>query len=90
MKMIKTSLFLIILFFCLGPMLGCNSEDEQPDPCLEFECFNGGTTVAGVDSCECECPDGYVGAQCETEITCVDIGCPEGQSPNPNNDCLCE
>lgn len=90
MKTFKISLIYIVMFVCLGIVSNCKSNDE-PDPCGEFECLNGGIKITGVDGCLCDCPPNYTGANCETlVISCVDIGCPPGQSPNPNNDCVCE
>jgi len=59
----KTHLFFLwtICFFML--LFACQ------DPCEEVECLNGGTCVEG----SCECPDGFIGLNCEIKIDPCEI-----------------
>lgn len=71
MKDIKAAgLLLTILFFH-----GCSSDDSADGPCDRVTCQNGGTCNDGL----CECPDGFEGLLCETEIiSCEDTSCQNG------------
>lgn len=74
MKNIRITLFFLLLslFF-----VGCQKDDETNDlsnnsngqtandPCAGIICQNGGLCISG----NCDCPDGYVGEFCETQIT---------------------
>ena len=53
----------------------------RPDPCVNLNCQNGGTCVDG----ECQCPEGFIGPECVTELDpCLIKQCVEAQS----NDCM--
>ena len=44
--------------------LGCSS-DSNSDNCETITCLNGGSFV----NCECNCPLGYTGSNCSTQVT---------------------
>lgn len=97
MKNLKNKLFnSMIAFALMGAMLtltNCNkSDDKDEDPCSVLVCQNGGEKIAGSDGCLCNCPAGYTGLHCETEVKeCpVTVECPIGKTPNPDNGCACE
>lgn len=55
-----------IAFFLISiSILGCSSDDSSPSECPELTCFNGGI----FQDCGCNCPEGYLGTNCETQIT---------------------
>ncbi len=56
LTILSFALFISIVFY------GCKNE---PDPCENLLCLNGGNCVDGL----CDCPTGYGGLQCETELT---------------------
>ena len=35
------------------------------DSCTQKVCRNGGTPVGGITICECKCPPGFTGPNCE-------------------------
>lgn len=57
------SIFILIV---LVSFLGCSSDDSTPEPCTPIACLNGGISNA---DCGCDCPQGYSGANCSTQIT---------------------
>ncbi len=86
MKTIQYSLFCLLIGVGVSFINGCSSDDGDADPCPTVQCQNGGNKV----NCACDCPAGFTGPNCETEIVCVDVSCPEGETANPANDCQCE
>jgi hypothetical protein len=95
MKTIKQWLLLAFLASAIVTNLtlsGCNEGEEGSNPCIEVECHNDGEKIKiNDDTCECDCPEGYGGMFCEiTLANCSGVECPEGEEPNPANDCLCE
>lgn len=93
MKTIKTNFLATTLAFCLClgmlTLSNCSSDDDA-EVCSGFECHNGGEKIAGVDGCQCDCPPGYTGVNCEKAACPPTAECPIGKSPNPNNGCACE
>jgi hypothetical protein len=45
--------------------IGCSSDSVSSSSCPIINCQNGGTFV----NCQCDCPDGYSGEDCGTQIT---------------------
>lgn len=69
MKLIKSSLFVLVTLFAIVNLQSCVNE------CFGIVCENGGVCVTG----ECDCPDGFSGTNCETENLCIT------QNPNCQN-----
>ncbi|XP_070567305.1 uncharacterized protein [Ptychodera flava] len=46
----------------------CFCDKEDTDECLSSPCQNGGTCQDLLSSYKCNCPDGYSGTNCETNI----------------------
>lgn len=70
----KTTIKLFNLLFVLtlfsASFSGCK------DPCKDAVCLNGGICDDG----DCECPLGYTGDHCETEVdACTQVTCPQGE-----------
>jgi len=56
---------IITLSLLLFITVSCSSDDSD-DACTPIECLNGG--IETVD-CGCDCPEGYSGTDCSTQIT---------------------
>ena len=56
-------LFIIALFF------GC-SKDDSSSSCTPIACLNGGISTP---DCGCDCPQGYTGSNCGTQVTPTNI-----------------
>ncbi|MCB0567933.1 MAG: hypothetical protein H6573_32215 [Lewinellaceae bacterium] len=54
----------VILFALLIGILTGMSSCIEEDPCMDVYCENGGTCDEG----RCDCPEGFTGAYCETEL----------------------
>ena len=52
-------LIVVVLFF------SCSS-DSGDTPCVPISCINGGTSRV---DCGCDCPQGFTGSNCSTQIT---------------------
>jgi hypothetical protein len=61
MKIIVSKLLVLLLVFFL---FGCSSDSTTP--CVPISCLNGGTSTP---DCVCNCPQGYTGTNCETQVT---------------------
>lgn len=59
MKKILSLLSLLLIF-----LVSC-SKDDNNDGCTPINCLNGGTQTA---DCGCDCPDGYSGSDCGTQV----------------------
>jgi len=73
---------LTIFFFLtafISIMSGC-----KKDPCETTNCLNGGVCIDG----NCDCPEGYSGAQCETFDDCYNVSCLNGGTC-VNGQCNC-
>jgi hypothetical protein len=55
---------LIFLSILTTTYFGCSS-DPKSDDCETINCLNGGT----FSDCECDCPLGYTGINCSTQVT---------------------
>ena len=77
---------------CAPGWTGPDCLDPEDGNCDYVTCYNGGIkeSYGSEDYCYCECPPGYGGEFCEIELlNCDGVECPTGQSPDPNNDCVC-
>jgi hypothetical protein len=59
-----TALLILVLFFS-----GCSS-DSTDDGCTPITCLNGGISNS---NCGCDCPQGFTGSNCSTQITPTQI-----------------
>lgn len=60
-------------------------------PCEDDPCANGSTCVDLVDSYRCDCPAGYTGVHCETDIDeCASAPCVNGTCVDGVNRYTCE
>lgn len=58
-------LLIIALFF------GCSKDDSSSTPaCTPIACLNGGVSTP---DCGCDCPQGYTGSNCGTQVTPLQI-----------------
>ena len=55
---------LLSLSILISTSLSCSS-DSDSDDCETINCLNGGTFV----NCQCDCPEGYTGSNCATQVT---------------------
>ncbi|WP_298898193.1 hypothetical protein [uncultured Psychroserpens sp.] len=55
---------LIFVSILTATYFGCSS-DSDSDNCETISCLNGGTFI----DCECDCPQGYSGSNCSTQVT---------------------
>ena len=62
MKIIISKILVTLLVFFL---FSCSS-DSGDTPCVPISCLNGGTSTP---ECGCNCPQGYTGSDCSTQIT---------------------
>jgi hypothetical protein len=60
----KLSLVIVVMLF-----VSCSS-DSGDTPCTPIACLNGGTSTA---DCGCDCPEGFTGSNCSTQITPTQI-----------------
>ncbi len=72
------SLQLFLLALLLGLFIGC-----KPDPCEDVEC-GPGDCVEGI----CDCPDGFLGVNCEIEL-CFGLACINGDCDPQTETCNC-
>ena len=56
---------LIALLIILVMNLNCSSDSNDPVACTPIPCLNGGTSNA---NCGCDCPQGYSGTNCSTQM----------------------
>ncbi len=62
MKTVLSRLSVLIIAFLF---FNCSS-DSGDTPCFPITCLNGGTSTP---ECGCNCPQGYTGSNCSTQIT---------------------
>lgn len=67
---------------CTNSYNGVNCENKI-DPCLAFECFNGGTCTTLGETTFCKCTQGFGGPKCEFLIGCQ-VTCQNGGVCNAN------
>jgi len=60
MKIIVSKFLVLFLVFFL---FGCSSDSTTP--CVPISCLNGGTSTP---ECGCNCPQGFTGSNCSTQI----------------------
>lgn len=65
----KNKLFKLLFFFLVLVIFGCSKEDIT-NGCTPITCLNGGISQA---DCGCNCPDGYGGLNCGTQLTPLKI-----------------
>lgn len=61
MRIIVSKLLVLLLVFFL---FNCSSDSTTP--CVPISCLNGGTSTP---DCGCDCPQGYTGSDCSTQVT---------------------
>lgn len=61
----KNGIVKIGMFLLLVMALGC-SKDDSSSSCTPIECLNGGVSRA---DCGCDCPIGFTGPNCSTQVT---------------------
>lgn len=72
MKNNNLILLTLILFVSTLCFTACNKDDDDPNPCENVSCDNGGTC----DNGDCNCLEGFTGTNCETAVeagVCDDI-----------------
>lgn len=57
----KLIAFLVVLMLNIN----CSSDSNETAACTPIPCLNGGTSNA---NCGCDCPQGFTGANCSTQI----------------------
>lgn len=62
MKTVLSRLSVLIIAFLF---FNCSS-DSGDTPCVPISCLNGGTSTP---DCGCDCPQGYTGSDCSTQVT---------------------
>lgn len=66
--------FTVITILISALLIFSSCSKDDPDPCENVVCLNGGACVNG----SCNCPEGYSGAQCETFDDCFNVTCLNG------------
>lgn len=61
---------LIALLIILVMNLNCSSDSNDPAECIPITCLNGGTSNV---NCGCDCPQGYSGTNCSTQMVPTSI-----------------
>lgn len=54
-----------LLFFLLIGVSACKKDPVETDPCAQSICLNGSECESG----QCQCPEGFSGADCGTRVT---------------------
>lgn len=60
---------LLTLFTLFAAVSLSSCRKETPDPCEGITCVNDGVCINGT----CDCPTGYSGAACQTELTPISV-----------------
>lgn len=56
---------IIALLFVLILNINCSSDSNNTPACTPIQCLNGGISNA---NCGCDCPQGFTGANCSTQL----------------------
>lgn len=78
MNILKPLLFIVFSFFLILISKSCT------DACEEMSCQNGGHCIQGA----CECPDGFLGINCEIQEVCLSILC-QNEGICVDGSCIC-
>ena len=93
LKILFIAIILTGALALLISVTGCENARNEPlltEDCPELVCINGGSKMGSDPECYCDCPEGFSGEDCSLEAAdCSEVECPEGQEPNPFNDCSC-
>ncbi len=66
----KSFLKSIVVLIMIVLVLSCSSDSDSSTPCVPITCLNGGVSNS---SCGCNCPTGYSGNNCSTQLTPTQI-----------------
>ena len=66
----KSFLKSIIGLIMIVLVLSCSSDSDSSTPCTPIACLNGGVSNS---NCGCNCPAGYSGNNCSTQLTPTQI-----------------